>query len=88
MNDPAPKTSQWIKDLAAQHHAFADKLAARQSLLIPAKDPDYGYLGQASPPWPAPSTGAILQPPKPEIPPSERILERATDRDLDFEAGD
>ena len=72
-----PETAQWIKDLAAQRHAFADKLADRQSLMIPAEDPDYGDLGQAFPPWPAPARDAILQPPKPEIQPSERILERA-----------
>ena len=80
------QTGQWIKDLAAQRHAFASKLADRQSLTIPAEDPDYGDLGQAFPPWPAPASDAILQPPKPEIPPSERILERAHDHDLDMEA--
>jgi predicted metal-binding membrane protein len=30
----------------------------------------------------------ILQPPTPEIPPSPRILERAIDRDADWEAAD
>ena len=64
------------------------ELADRQSLTIPSEDPDYGDLGQAFPPWPAPSKDAILQPPKPEIPPSERILGRAMDRDLDMEAAD
>ena len=83
-----PETAQWIKDLAAQRHAFADKLADRQSLMIPAEDPDYGDLGQAFPPWPAPARAAILQPPKPEIQPSERILERALEPDLDMEAAD
>jgi hypothetical protein len=31
---------------------------------------------------------AILQPPKPRIEPSARILERVTGRDLDLEAAD
>jgi hypothetical protein len=83
-----PETSQWIKDLAVQRRAFAGKLADRQSLMIPAEDPDYGDLGQAFPAWPAPAAEAILQPPKPEIEPSEQILERAVDRDLDMEAAD
>jgi hypothetical protein len=83
-----PETSQWIKDLAVQRRAFADKLADRQSLTLPAEDPDYGDLGQAFPSWPAPARQAILQPPKPEIEPSERILERALDRDVDMEAAD
>ena len=54
--------------------------------MIPSEDPDYGDLGQAFPSWPAPATEAILQPPKPEIQPSPRILERAMDYDPDMEA--
>ena len=80
------ETGQWIKDLAAQRHAFANTLGDRQSLAFPSEDPDYGDLGQAFPPWPAPAKDAILQPPKPEIQPSARILERAQDHDLDMEA--
>ena len=76
---------QWIKDLAAQRRAFADRLAERQSLTIPATDPDYEDLGPAFPTWTASRQGAILQPPKPEIQPSPRVLERAIDHDLDME---
>ena len=83
-----PEMDQWIKDLAAGHHAFADTLAERQSLTVPSEDPGYGDLGQAFPPWPGPARGAILQPPKPEIRPSPRVLERAADRDADWEAAD
>ncbi len=79
---------QWIKDLAAGHRAFADKLADRQSIAIPSHDPDYGDLGQAFAAWPAPARGAILQPPKPEIPPSPRILQHVMDHDADWEAAD
>ena len=59
------ETGQQIKDLAAQRRAFAGKLADRQNLTIPSEDPDYGDLGQAFPPWPAPAKDAILQPPSP-----------------------
>jgi hypothetical protein len=79
---------QWIKDLAAQRRAFAEKLAERQSLTTPAEDPRYGDLGQAFPPWPRPAIGAILQPPKPEIRPSLQVLQRTADRDADWEAAD
>ncbi len=82
------ETGQWIKDLAAEHHTFADKLAERQSMTIPSEDPDYGDLGQAFPPWNGRGKDAILQPPKPEIRPSARVLERAMDRDRDVEAAD
>jgi hypothetical protein len=77
---------QWIKDFTTKHRTFARQLADRQSLQIPSKDPDYGDLGQAFPPWPRPVNDAILQPPKPEIRPSPHALERATDRDADLEA--
>jgi hypothetical protein len=74
---------QWIKDLAARHREFADRLADRQSLTIPAEDPDYADLGLAFPAWTAARRDAILQPPKPEIPPSPRIIDRAMDRDME-----
>ena len=86
--EPPGDIGQWIKDLAAAHRTFAEKLADRQSLTIPAEDPRYGDLGQAFPPWPRPAGDAILQPPKPEIRPFQQVLERAADRDPDWEAGD
>ena len=85
---PIPEMGQWIKDLAAAHHTFADTLAERQSMTVPSEDPDYGDLGQAFPPWPGPASDAILQPPKPEIRPSPQVLQRAADRDADPEAAD
>ena len=81
-----PEMGRWIKDLAVDHHTFADKLAERQSLTVPSEDPDFGDLGQAFPPWPRPARDAILQPPKPEIRPSPEVLQRAADRDADREA--
>jgi hypothetical protein len=82
------QAARQISDLAAQHREFADKLAQRQSLEIPAEDPDYENHGPAFPAWRGPYPDAILQPPRPEIQPSPRILERAADRDLDIEAAD
>jgi hypothetical protein len=85
---PPGESAQWITDLAAAHRTFAEKLADRQSLMVPAEDPGYGDLGQAFPPWPGGGRDAILQPPKPEIRPSQQILQRAADRDADWEAAD
>jgi hypothetical protein len=85
---PSAELDQWISDLAAGHRAFADRLADRQSQKIPSEDPDYGDLGPAFPARLAPGREPILQPPKPEIPPSPRILERAMDRNADWEAAD
>jgi len=86
--DDLEQTAQRISDLAAQHREFADKLAQRQSLMIPAEDPDYKEFGQAFPEWEEHRTDAILQPPRPQILPSEQVLERIIDRDLDMEAAD
>ena len=87
--DQSPgETGQWIKDLAAGHRIFAGRLADRQSQTVPSEDPDYGDLGPAFPAWPSPRREPILQPPMPEIPPSPRILDRALDRDTDWEAAD
>ena len=81
-----PQLGQWITDLAAQHRAFAEKLADRQSL-IPTENPGYSDHGSASLlDWCR--KDAILQPPKPQIQPSPRIPERAASRDLDMEAAE
>jgi hypothetical protein len=56
--------------------------------MVPSEDPGYGDLGPAFPAWTSPCREPILQPPKPEIPPSPRILERAIDRDAGWEAAD
>jgi hypothetical protein len=85
---PPGEMTRWITDLTAAHRTFAEKLADRLSMTIPAEDPAYGDLGQAFPLWPRPGRDAILQPPRPEIRPSRYVLERAADRDADWEAGD
>lgn len=85
---PPGEMGQWITDLTAAHRTFAERLADRQSLTIPAEDLSYGDLGQAFLPWPRPASDAILQPPKPEIRPSSYVFERAVDRDADWEAAD
>ena len=87
-DQPADEIDQWIKDLAAGHRTFAGQLADRQNQTVPSEDPGYADLGPAFPAWTSPRREPILQPPMPEIPPSPRILERATDRDADWEAAD
>jgi hypothetical protein len=86
--DKPGEMRQWIKDLAAGHRTFAERLADRQSLTVPSQDPDYGDLGLAFPAWTGPARDAILQPPKPDIPPSPQILQRVMDRDAGWEAAD
>jgi hypothetical protein len=86
--EEAPETGQWIRDLASGRRTFADRLADRQNMKIPSEDPDYGDLCPVFPARTSREKEPILQPPKPEIPPSPRILERVMDRDADWEAAD
>jgi TrwC relaxase len=85
---PIPEVGQWIKDIAAAHSAFAEKLAQRQACAIRREEPGFGLLGQLHLAWISPNEEAILQPPKPQIPPSARVLERARERDVQMEAID
>ena len=66
----------WVREAAEARQAFSDKLAERQSVMEPHEDPDYEDLGPAFPSWQPPDREAVLQPPKPPIPPSERLAER------------
>jgi hypothetical protein len=44
---------------------------------VPAEDPDYEDEGEAWPAWQRPDRDAVLQPPKPELRPSPRVMEHA-----------
>jgi hypothetical protein len=87
-DQPPAEMPPWIKDLTTAHRTFTHRLADRQSQKIPSQNPGYGDLGPAFPAWKGPGQDAILQPPKPEIPPSPQILHRAAERDPDYEAGE
>jgi hypothetical protein len=76
----------WVRDLATQRQAFRDKLEERRALKVPSEDPDFKHLGYAFPAGNPPGKDAILQPPKPQIQPSAKILELATEHEPDREA--
>ena len=78
----------WIRDLAAQRQAFRERFEERQGLKVPNQDPDWEDLGEAFPAWKAPGRDAILQPPKPQITPSAKILQLAAEHDTEPEAAD
>lgn len=93
MTDIAEAARQ-IETLAARHRDLPGRLAERQSQASPVQDPGFDEIISAFPAWASLgsawkvlSKAAILQPPRPEIPPSPRILELAADRDRDAEAG-
>jgi hypothetical protein len=78
----------WVNDLADQRQAFRDKLEERRALKVPSEDPDFEDLGHAFPAWNPPEKDAILQPPKPQIQPSAKILELAREPEAGREAAD
>ena len=78
----------WISDLAAERQSFREKLEELQGLKVPSEDPDWDDLGEAFPSWNPPGRDAILQPPKPQITPSAKILQLAAERDTSPEAAD
>jgi hypothetical protein len=66
----------WMREAAEARKAFSEKLAERQSVTEPHEDPDYADIGPAFPSWQQQDRDAVLQPPKPPIPPSGRLAER------------
>jgi hypothetical protein len=66
----------WVEELAEARKAFTEKIAERQSVMEPHEDADYEDIGQAFPTWEPRDRDAVLQPPKPPIPPSGRLAER------------
>jgi conjugative relaxase-like TrwC/TraI family protein len=92
--DPAPdgkrtETAARIRDLAIQRKAFRAEIDKRPDLMAPGQDPIRGDLGETLPAWRTSGRDAILQPPKPEIIPSARILQLAEQAaEPDYEAAD
>ena len=78
----------WIRDLAAQRHAFREKFEERQGPKVPSEDPDWADMGEAFSTWQANRRDAILQPPKPQITSSAKILQLVQERDTAPEAAD
>jgi conjugative relaxase-like TrwC/TraI family protein len=66
----------WMRKLVEARKGFGEKIAERQSVMEPHEDHDYEDLGPAFPSWHHEDREAVLQPPKPPIPPSGRLAER------------
>jgi hypothetical protein len=66
----------WVRELAEAREAFSEKIAERQSVMEPHEDVDYEDIGPAFPSWQQQDRDAVLQPPRPPIPPSGRLTER------------
>ena len=81
----------WIRDLAAQRQASRAEMHEHPGRMMPGEDPVWGEFGDAFPDSRASGPpNAILQPPRPEIIPSARLLQFAAEHDTepDREAAD
>ncbi len=75
------ETAALIRDLAMHREEFRAEMDERPRLIVPGED-----LGKAFRATKTPGQDAILQPPKPEITPSARILQLAAEHDIEPEA--
>jgi hypothetical protein len=71
-----------IRDLAMQHEQFRAQIDEHPPLIAPGEDHGTAFRARKTP-----GQDAILQPPKPEITPSARILQLAAEHDIEPEAG-
>jgi len=75
------ETARWITRTAEQRPAFRTRAEERQGVMVPSEDPDYEPECEAWPSRPTRDREAILQPPKPELLPSLRVIERVADHE-------
>ena len=81
------QTTAWAPDIQTQPEEFRAALHSRQALTAPTADPGWNGLDTLFSASRTPGQAAILQPPKPTIAPSTRILEHAAEHDIEPEAG-
>jgi conjugative relaxase-like TrwC/TraI family protein len=80
------KIPEWVTRLEEAREAFTAETEARQNVMVPGEDHEWEPEGEAFPGPPGKDPDAILVPPKPEMPPSERVIERQRERDMEAEA--
>jgi hypothetical protein len=83
---PVPESLPALDDEAVAAHAamvterresFRAQLEERLGVQVPSEDPDLAPEGEAWPSWQPRETEAVIQPPKPLMPASSRIRDRA-----------
>jgi hypothetical protein len=81
-------TTEWIRSVALQSQAFGAKMDERQRLMMPREDQAWADLEGIFRNQRPNGREAILQPPKPQITPSARILYLTARHDAEPEAAD
>ena len=81
------ETATWTRD-QAMRQAFRAEMDEPPQLMVPSEDPVSGNVGNTFQSWQVSSRDAVLQPPKPAINSSTRILSLAAEHDIEPEAAD
>ncbi len=76
---PEYTTPEWITELAAERRSVRDVLDQRKADNVRATEVDFGRAADAWASWIPDWQDAVLQPPKPEMPPSRAVLSRAAE---------
>ena len=72
-----------VHRLTAQRQESRAEMDEHPGLMVPGEDPVWGELGDAAPNSRTSGPDAILQPPRPEIIPSARLLQLAAEHDTE-----
>jgi hypothetical protein len=78
-----PELPDQVSEIAEYNRQRQNEIAERQSMRIPAEEPDEMDLGEAWNVLAERQRDAVIQPPKPPIPAAEPVLERAAEREAE-----
>jgi hypothetical protein len=70
-----------VSEIAEYNRTRQAEIDERRSMRIPAEEPDEMDLGEAWTVTAERQRDAVIQPPKPLIPPAAKVLELAADRE-------
>jgi AAA domain/TrwC relaxase len=80
----AEQVQAMTERVAAFRERFRERLEERLNVQVPAEDPDYAPEGEAWPSaWPRHDRDAILQPPPPELRPSQAVADLVAEREAE-----
>ena len=88
LDNKLTETIGWIREPTARCAGFDTKLEKRRAVMVPGENLGRGDPDEVSPFLSPFGREAILQPPKPQMTPSARILDLAAGRDTEPEAAD
>lgn len=87
LKDTQMELSPQVDEIAAYNRERQAKIDEMATMRVPAENEEEIDLGRAWSLAAERERGAVIQPPRPEIPPAQPVAAAATQRDMDMEAG-